>query len=209
MKKIFEGDRFIEDIYKNNVWLLDDKFMSYSTIVSDLEMDKLIPYITLDGESGKETGRPDIAIVFSRNPDKTEKKVDVVIVELKKLGLKLAKREEVVSQLRQRARKILEYYPDQIGRVWFYGIVDINKELRVSLKESGFKPVYSEDQAFYSEQKIIVDEDKDISIPIGINVLSYKALMLDAESRNSTFLKVLINGIKSFGKKEASEVELN
>lgn len=32
-------------------------------------------------------------------------KTDVVIVELKKLGLPLAKREEVVSQLKQRSSK--------------------------------------------------------------------------------------------------------
>ncbi len=198
-KEVLDGEKFIEDIYRNNIWLLDDKFMTYSTILSEKEMKRLLEYIKLDDEFDDDT-RPDIAIVFSKDPSETKRLVDVVIVELKKMGLKLAKKEEVVSQLRQRARKLLQFYPNQIGRIWFYGIVDIDKEFRISLKENGFTPVYSEDQVFYNEQKIIVDEDKNIVVPIGLNIMSYKALMMDADARNSTFLKILIDSIESFNK---------
>lgn len=195
MQEVLHGENKGVDIYKNNIWLLDDKFMSYSTILSDVEMDKLIHKISTKEEI-KNKSRPDIAIVFSKDFEDTEGKVEVVIVELKKLGLKLAGREEVLSQLRERAREILKHFPDKISRVWFYGIVDINDKFRVSLKESGFKPIYSEGQVFYRELDIIVDEENDITYPTGMNIISYDALMLDAESRNSTFLNVLINGLK-------------
>lgn len=199
-KEVLNGERFIEDVYRNNIWLLDDKFMTYSTVLSEMEMRQLIPNIKLDEES-TDISRPDIAIVFSKDPTESKKLVDVVIVELKKTGLKLAKKEEVVSQLRQRARKLLEYYPNQIGRIWFYGIVDMHEEFIVSLIEDDYFPVYSEDEVFYKEQKIIVDRAKNIIVPVGLNILSYKALLDDADSRNSTFLKILIDNIDTFSNK--------
>ena len=143
-KKVCGKAGFINDLYTNNAWLLDDKYMSYSTILSDLEMNKLMPYLALDGENVDDEKRPDIAIVFSNdfhNPVgqvEVQTKTDVVIVELKKLGLPLAKREEVVSQLKQRARKLAKYYPDKIQRIWFYGIVDIDAEFRIALKEENY-----------------------------------------------------------------------
>ena len=199
-KKIFRKDNFIKDIYSNNVWLLDDKYMSYRTILSELQMSKLLKELEINGEnSDSDDTRPDISLIFSNDPnatDATENKVDVVIVELKKLGLKLAKREEVVSQLKQRARKLLNYFPNKIQRIWFYGIVDIDKEFRISLKEDGYTELYSKGELFYNEEKIIIDEDKDLKIPIGVYIMSFDAFLKDAETRNSTFLEILKEGLK-------------
>ena len=199
-KKVCGKAGFINDLYTNNAWLLDDKYMSYSTILSDLEMNKLMPYLALDGENVDDEKRPDIAIVFSNdfhNPVgqvEVQTKTDVVIVELKKLGLPLAKREEVVSQLKQRARKLAKYYPDKIQRIWFYGIVDIDAEFRIALKEENYTELFSAGSLFYKEHTVILDEDKNIRIPFGLYVLSFDAFLKDAESRNSTFLNVLKQG---------------
>jgi hypothetical protein len=94
-------------------------------------------------------------IIFSNNPDEVAK-IDVVIVELKKLGLGLARKEELVSQLRQRARVLLSHYPEKIQRIWFYGIVDIDNDFRISLLEDDFIELYSPGSLFYKEQSIIV-----------------------------------------------------
>lgn len=58
----------------------------------------------------------------------------MVIIELKKRGIKLSKTEEVISQLKQRATKLMNYYPNRIQRIWFYGIVEFNDEFKLSLK---------------------------------------------------------------------------
>lgn len=198
-KKVCAKVGFINDLYTNNAWLLDDKYMSYSTILSDLEMSKLIPYLALDGENVDDEKRPDIAIVFSNDihaPAEVQPKTDVVIVELKKLGLPLAKKEEVVSQLKQRARKLAKYYPDKIQRIWFYGIVDIDAEFRIALKEENYTELFSAGSLFYKEHTVILDEDKNIRIPFGLYVLSFDAFLKDAESRNSTFLNVLKQGFQ-------------
>lgn len=205
MKQTLHQSNFMNDIYMNNAWLLDDKYMTYTTILSDEEMDKLVSEIALDEENvEKDDTRPDIAIIFSNDP-KTQKKVDVVIIELKKLKLKLAKREEIISQLRQRARKLLKYYPNCIQRIWFYGIVDIDREFRKSLKEDGYTELFSTDQLFYKEQPIIV-EDENSPILTGIYILSFDAFLKDAESRNSTFLNILKEGMK---RKYEDEPETN
>lgn len=92
-RNIFKKDNLMRDIYSNNAWLLDDKYMSYTTILSEQDMDRLIKEILLEGESvEKDDTRPDIALVFSADPNETDSKLDVVIVELKKLGLGLAKK---------------------------------------------------------------------------------------------------------------------
>jgi hypothetical protein len=190
--KTYRGDSFIQDIYSNNVWMLDDKYMSYSTILSDEEMSKVIKVIV--GEDKPVDGRPDITLVFSADPA-TTKKVDVVVIELKKKTIPLAKSEEVVSQLRQRARKLLEYYPDKINRMWFFGITEIDKAFRISLKEWGFKELFSRGEMFYNSVKVLGDDEVS-EFYADAFVLTYKAFIEDAESRNSTFLQILKNSIR-------------
>lgn len=197
MRKSFSKDNFHNDLFTNNAWLLDDKYMSYSTILSDLKMTELLRNLSIDDEgTSNDESRPDIAIVFSNDPN-TAQKVDVVIVELKKTDLKLAKKEEVVSQLRQRARKLLKYYGDKIQRIWFYGIVDFDAEFKISLLEDKYTRLYSNDSVFYKEHPIILDENKpNESIPVGLYVMSFEAFIEDAASRNSTFLNLLKENLK-------------
>ena len=182
----------VDDIYNNNVWILDDRFMSYGTILSDEVMAKVVQEIALDDI--KDDSKPDITMVFSGNPDK-EEKVNVVVVELKKHGLPLAKNEEVVSQLRQRARKLLKYFPNKIERIWFYGISDIDSEFRISLIEDGFKELFSHGQIFFKPQNIIVTNE-NTPFTVDLFIMTYESLISDSESRNSTFLRILKSSIQ-------------
>ncbi len=198
MQKALRKENFIQDMYNNNAWLLDDKYMSYTTILSDKKMSALLREISLDGEnSADENGRPDIAIVFSGDPDlAVSAKIDVVIVELKKRGIPLVKNAEVILQLRDRARKLLAYYPNKIQRIWFYGIVDIDEEFQRLLIEDGYHSLFSLDQVFYREYPFQPDLKINVIIPTAIYILSFDAFLKDAETRNSTFLKILKEGLK-------------
>ncbi len=193
MRKSFHKDTYINDLYTNNAWLLDDKYMSYTTILSDQQMEKLISNISLEEDVQADSKRPDIAIVFSNDPVSIPK-VDVVIVELKKLGLSLERKNDIVVQLIRRATKLLHLYPNKIQRIWFYGIVDIDLEFKLLLKGLGFTELFSNDSVLYKPQDIYLDENT--KIPIGIYIQSYDAFIEDAESRNSTFLNLLKEGLK-------------
>ena len=202
MKKKLEKSNFMSDLYSNNAWLLDDKYMTYSTILSDKDMSELIDVITEGEEKSQDDSRPDIALVFSGNPQ-AKQKVDVVIIELKKKGLKLAKNEEVISQLRQRARRLMKYYNDKIQRIWFYGIVEFNDELKISILEDKYNALYSNGSVYYKSIDVMTDLATQKTIPAGIYLMDMNSFINDADIRNSTFLKV----IKCHFTKEEKEKE--
>jgi hypothetical protein len=204
-RKTFYSAKFMDTIFSNNAWLLDDKYMSYTTILSDKRIKEIYKEIDITSTTAKKDKKPDITIIFSGNPEQT-KRIDVVIIELKKLGLELEKKEYMISQLRQRARVLLSCYPDKIQRIWFYGIVDIDPEFRKSLIEDNYIELYSPGSLFYKEQNVIADNDPtDTKIPWGLFIQSYKSFVDDAETRNSTFLKILKESIKKNIVKEQPE----
>lgn len=196
--QIFHQNSRINDIFLNNAWVLDDKYMSYSKVISDLDLEKIFAEL---GEHGshhyaeRESGRPDITVVFSRDPESSDV-VDVVVVELKKLGLDLAKKEEVISQLQQRARRLLEFYPNKIQRVWFYGIIDLDKELIASLIEREYVPIFSQGSVYYKKQKIVINLESRLVHDADFFILSYDTMLADAEVRNSAFLELLRESLK-------------
>ena len=111
--------------------------------------------------------------------------------KVKDIIVTLAKTEEVESQLQQRAIKLLDYYPNKIQRMWFYGIVEFNDEFKLSLLNSGYTPLYSKDQLYYKEnswQKSLTDDTK---YKVGTYILSIDAFIKDAKANNEIFLNIL------------------
>jgi hypothetical protein len=190
----FEGSNLMNDLYRNNAWLLDDKYMTYKTILSDRGLKELVSYIT-DGEVvSEDTGRPDFAFVFSNNPENTQP-FDIVIVEIKKRGIKLEDNMTSITQLEKRARKLMTFYNNQIQRIWFYSIIDIGKEERLALLGE-YTELYSTGQMFYKETQVAISEEPLVRIPIGVYVWDLDAVVNDAETRNSTFLELIRSNFK-------------
>lgn len=180
---------FMNDLYSNNAWLLDDKYMTYNTILSDKVMTEVVKAIT-DEDASTDTSEPDLTLIFSNDPEKT-RKVDVVIVELKKRGLKLEDNVTAIVQLEKRATKLMQYYPNKIQRIWFYAIVEFNDDLKLYLENNRYTSLFSTDTLYYSEkqQKLKLTDTSFVSV--GYYILSLDALINDASARNSTFLNIL------------------
>lgn len=207
-KKIFQSENRVSDVFANNAWVIDDKFMNYRTILSDLELKQIYPELGVNSESN-ENGRPDITVICS-SPFEAEGKVDVVIVELKKFGAGENKNTEAASQLRQRARKLLEYQPSKIQRIWFYAIVDFDKDFIKYLKETRHVNLYSNGSVYYQEYSILIDvDDKEEERIAQVFIMDYRALIEDASARNSCFLEILKTGLNGFEEEESisSEIE--
>ena len=87
MKRKYVGSNVADGVYSNNAWLLDDRFMTFRTILSDFTMREVIDEIVKDDpDSGPpDLSRPDIAMVFSADPSAADR-FDVVIVEFKRRG---------------------------------------------------------------------------------------------------------------------------
>jgi len=198
MREQFDGKDLNNDLYRNSVWVFDDKYMTYDTILSEKDMSELIKVIT-DGEVvEKDDNRPDIAMIFSGNPNDENggKKVDVVIVELKKKGLSTENNSIVEIQLENRARKLLKYYGNKIQQIWFYGIVEFNEEYELHL-QSDYHKLYSNGKVYYRNKEIVLQSNPRISIPIGLFIMDFDAVVSDADARNSTFLNIIKSKFKS------------
>lgn len=186
-RSILKNNQNVTAIYNNNLWLLDNKYMTYTTAMSERTMQEVVEEITQGVEHGSDSNRPDLAIIFSDNPEDLSCKVDVVIIELKKRGIKLSKTEEVISQLKQRATKLMNYYPNRIQRIWFYGIVEFNDEFKLSLKNEHYTPLFSKDTLYYKENEWYLSLESDIPYKVGTYILSIDAFIKDAKAHNEIF----------------------
>lgn len=187
----------MDSIYNNNLWLLDNKYMTYTTAMSERTMGEVLDEIAQGANDVEDNGRPDIAIIFSSNPNSSDDKpVDVVIIELKKRGITLAKTEEVESQLQQRAIKLLNYYPNKIQRMWFYGIVEFNNEFKLPLLNNKYRPLYSKDELYYKENSWRKSLEDSTEYIVGTYILSIDAFIKDAKAHNEIFLNILKEGFK-------------
>ncbi|MDD3266831.1 MAG: ATP-binding protein [Burkholderiales bacterium] len=193
MREICRKEDNADNLFRNNVWLLDDKFMTYSTAVSDKQIHHLYSEIDANNKN-TDIQRPDIAIIFNRDPDKLQEneKVDVVIVELKKLGLNLYDTRQVIEDLKDRARRLIRNYGHKIQRVWFYGIVDMSAEFEHTLNEEKYIELFSGGKSFYKEEDILpIIGNKDYKVPIQLFITSLDTFIKDASMRNQTFLDII------------------
>jgi hypothetical protein len=184
----FEKKDAVDDLYRNNAWLLDDKYMTYETMLSDREMGELVQVIT-DEEGLSDDNRPDMALIFSNN-SQNNKPFDVVIVELKKRGISLEENMKVVTQLEKRARKLMTHYNNQIQRIWFYGVIEFNEDVETHLAGE-YTPLYSSGKMYYKETNVAISLNPLIRVPIGVFIWDLDAVVSDADARNSAFLNLI------------------
>ena len=184
-----DGD-FSQDVYKNNSWILDDKFMTYTTVLSEMEMTDLIIELTKDENVERNEDRPDIAVIFSNDPN-TSEKFDVVIIELKRKGLKSEDNIRVEAQLEKRARDLFAIYANKIQSLWLYGVVELDNDYKALLSTAGYQPMYSKGNIFVHTGDITVDWESRTKIPAVRYILDFDALVNDADARNKTFLDLI------------------
>ncbi|MFD3306610.1 hypothetical protein [Alteromonas macleodii] len=182
------------ELYQNNAWLLDDKFMVFQTILSEKRMDQVIKAIELEEEVISDDGRPDIAMIFSSDPDTTSA-VDVVVVEIKKKTSDEKENSYAINQLLQRAEKLVKHCSN-IQRIWYYAVLEVNDSLATRLRQQKWAPLFSKGKVFYQEFET-PDADNRF-IPTPTFVMSFDAIVNDAETRNHTFLEILKEGMRKY-----------
>lgn len=181
-----------DDVYQNNAWLLDDKFMTFRTILSEARMDKVINAIQLTNQASEEIGRPDIAMIFSADPEDSVP-VDVVVVEIKKKTDDEKENQYAVNQLLERADKLAQYCKN-IQRIWYYAVVEINDSFARALRQQKWTPLFSKGRVYY--QEFPTYRNDQTVVPTPIFVMSFDAIVSDAAARNHTFLELLRSAMK-------------
>jgi len=190
--KRFQEDDFVSGIYSNNAWLLDDKFMTFRTILSEARMEDILRAITLEEDQDRDDGRPDIAMIFSADPSDSQI-VDVVVIEIKKRRVDDKENPYAATQLVKRARKLVDHCTN-IQRVWYYAVIEIDDDLSQLLQDMNWTPLFSKGKVFY--QDFQVRRADGYPVPTPTCLLSYDAVINDAAARNHTFLEILKNDIR-------------
>lgn len=189
--KTYKNENLEQDLYLNNIWILDDKFMTYDQTLSEAKMDEVLKVLNPD-EKVSDDNRPDISIFFSEDPTDDNKKFDVVIVELKRIGIKAELNSIVEFQLDTRTKALAKYYDKRIQRAWFYGVVDMDDAYRNHLMNEGYKPLYSHGYIYFRTKPVYIDyPNSEETVIQNSYIMDYKALIEDADSRNNTFLRIL------------------
>ena len=188
----YSSETATSDIFSCNLWVFDDKFMTYRTVLSEKDTTNLLRIF--DEDADENVDRPDIAVIFSADPSTVEK-FDVVIIELKKRGLKVGEKMRVEYQLEQRARALYPYYGDKIQSMWLYGVCDLDDDYEAHLNTAGYAPMYSDGLVYFSTNPIVVQMRPRISVPANRYVMDYNALVNDAGRRNDLFLRIVKESI--------------
>lgn len=171
-------------IRKNNVWLVDDKFLSYSDIYSDETLANIVCEVN-DSFETKNQRRPDVAAFFSRDGESKPNKL--VIIEFKKPAADIFDNVKSLTQCRLYANELSERIPTVL-EVFAFAIVEVNDEFYRELKQTNFKDIFSlNDRVVYNDFKIGLND----SIPLHQFVMPVGALIKDAKARNKVFEDIL------------------
>lgn len=160
----------------NNVWLFDDRFMSYDKIFSDIQIKDIFPKLHQNIEK-----RPDVLSIIS-NSYKKEKITDILLIEFKRPDNKItpAGAEE---QLLEYGRYINSQVSEKI-RIWAYAFLKFNDDVINRLQDKSYNRIFTSDKypLYYKYHE---------SNNMIINFLDYNSLICDAENRNKLFLDIL------------------
>lgn len=181
MKKYTEDAGF--GIAENNLWLLDDRFTLYQYAASDKTISHILKKIGDITSEVKNEDRPDLALFFSENPEKTNSDLTSVIIELKAIGAKEKDKYGGVYQLVNYAEAFHVENP-KMKVFWSYLITAITDELTKVLRSMHFSEILS-------TRGTIWYHNFGAECSIFLHVISASTIVYDADARNRTFLEII------------------
>lgn len=182
MEKYTKDDYF--SVGKNNLWLLDDRFTTYSYAASD----KRIVDVLNDIKESLEDidilkDKPDLSLFFSHNPNDPQR-LKSVLIEIKPFDFASKSDRKKFNGVQQLIDYVNAFKTrEKIEEVYGYLITDIDSKLADRLAGDGYTPLFSSEAPIYHRYY-----DK---MGISIYVVSAKTLIYDAEARNKVFLEII------------------
>lgn len=165
--------------YLNNLWILDDKFMTFSFAASD-EAYKCICKHFLDIDCGGKR-RPDLLAFFNSNG--TEK--DVIITEFKGASASFEQKNKALTEILLNTKMLRKDMPN-IRTVWGYIITTLDNPFIEAIEVSGnYISLFSEEDKFKSYYGFFK------TVNLHVFILDYDAIVSNALARNKTFIDIL------------------
>lgn len=179
-------------IYDTNLWLFDDKFLTYNCAFSDKKLKTIKEYISKDQNRNTDNDdcEPDIAIFYNNVRNSTK---DVVIIEFKSPNAKELQNGVSVYELSRNIYPVIETM-DNVRMAFGYVVLNINEQMAKNLsKQPGVKTIsFGDYPVFYIYNDNIEDKNNN-KIPVHLYIMSIDSICIDAELRNRTFLDIIKN----------------
>lgn len=169
----------------SNLWLIDDKFMTYSYAASDTTIQKI--KTALEGKTPEATkkfwgrlNRPDLTILFNKNTGKR----DLIMVEFKGVSASKDEKNKSLTELPVDLMLVRKNV-DELNSIWSYIITTIDEDFKETIESLGtYQELYTDgdNKAYYTYNK---------ASNAHIYVLDLRSIISDAFARNKTFLDIL------------------
>ena len=198
MEKYTDDDYF--SVGKNNLWLLDDRFTSYSYAASDKRIKEVLESVNLEAGTESDGDKPDLALFFSHDPI-NKRGLKSVLVELKSFDDGAKSDRDKYAGVQQLIDYIVAFQSkEEIKETWAFLVTDIDEKFGERLVRNKYTPLFSTDRPIYHQY---YDEMKT-----SIYVVGAETLILDAEARNQVFIDI-INKNSRLNKLIYEEAEAN
>ncbi len=177
--------------YDSNLWLLDDKFMSYFGAFSDKQIkiikDKILKEYEQNDDDKKE---PDLTIFYS---DVNDKQKDLIVVEFKPISAKSLEKGIALYEI-QRNLGIITSSFDDIRNIYGYIITKIDDEFCRALEYQDLTKLFSNGRTpmFYKYNNKLKNKNGN-NVDAHIYILSAEMICSDATARNKLFLDIIRN----------------
>lgn len=184
--EISTNDDSLINLRSCNLWLIDDKFMSFSKALSDKKIAEIKKHIAEEcSEEEGDMQEPDLFIYFD-----SEKNKRLVTIEIKSF----AKKQKIdrnkingITQLADYANFINESFPD-IKEKWYYLITSIDENFKRQLEIFGYHKLFSYGECYFFYNP---------KLSTHFYVLDMQTLIDDANARNKVFMDILTKHIGS------------
>ena len=169
--------------------------MTFNFAASDNTMEKIREELATDlGEvpQGYELDRPDLLILYSDDEASIDSK-DVVIIELKRIGLNEYDRSKALDQLATYADVFRKIMVNQIKDVFVYSFFEFDTKFEDLLRRRGYQPNILSG----GEHRLHYYYSYIPWVQAYINVLSFDSVVFTADKRNRLFLDILTGNIRN------------
>lgn len=177
--------------YDSNLWLLDDKFMSYFGAFSDKQIKIIKDKILKEYESNEDDKKePDLTIFYS---DVNNKQKDLIVIEFKPISAKSLEKGVALYEI-QRNLGIITSSFDDIRNIYGYVITKIDDEFCRALEYQDLTKLFSNGNTpmFYKYNNKLKNKNGN-NVDAHIYLLSAEMICSDATARNKLFLDIIRN----------------
>lgn len=177
MLTLSKGEHYLD----SNLWLFDDKYMTYDYAASDCSIKRIFQELK-ETYPARYAGRePDLSIFYS-TPEQQQRK-DLVVVEFKKPQATRQEKDISITEIANNVA-IFKKHITSLGQVWNYIVTTIDDAFVDSLVNQDFQPLFSpgNKRIFYKYYK---------NLQAHCYAVSIESIVYDSNLRNKTFLDIL------------------